>query len=100
MGTRLAIAALPTLDELRDYVHRQLCEQDRLDPSQTPLNETVMRRRARICGVLWQVQGPRLLKSHALWAADENRVLFYDSGGVRWGETRLCEAPDPLALAA
>ena len=43
---------------------------------------------------------PGLLKTYALWAGEENRILFYDSGGERYAEVRLCEAPDPLRLAA
>jgi hypothetical protein len=50
--------------------------------------------------LFFQVQGPRLLRTHAIWAGDENRILFYDSTGLRFAETRLSEAPDPLKLAA
>jgi hypothetical protein len=35
-----------------------------------------------------------------VWAGEENRVLFYDSSGLRFAETRLSEAPDPVKLAA
>jgi hypothetical protein len=36
----------------------------------------------------------------AVWAADEDRVLFYDSAGQRFAETRLSEGPDVRELAA
>lgn len=94
-----AVVALPTLDQLRQYVHRALCERDHLDPVQTPLFHAVIRRSGRPCGLFFQVQGPRLLKTYALWAGEEDRILFYDSTGCRFAETRLSEGPDPLKLA-
>jgi hypothetical protein len=100
MSTRLPIVALPTLDELRRYVHRKLCEQDRLDPTQTPLKESVIRRSGQPCGLFFQVLGPRLLRSYAIWAGNEDRILFYASCGSRAGEAALSEAPDPGACAA
>jgi hypothetical protein len=41
-----------------------------------------------------------MLKNYAVWAGEENRILYYDASGVRFGETRLSEAPDPRKLAA
>ena len=95
-----AVVSLPTLDELRRHVLLTLCAHDNLDPEQTPLFQGVITRRGRPCGLFFQVQGPRMLKTYALWAGDENRILFYDAAGVRFGECRLCEAPDPLKTAA
>lgn len=95
-----AVASLPTLDELKRHVHETLCQHDRLDPHQTPLNLSVIKRSGRSCGLFFQVHGPRLLKTYAVWAGDENRVLFYDSTGLRFGETKLSEAPDPQKIAA
>ena len=43
---------------------------------------------------------PRLLKNFAIWAGDENRILYYNSSSERVAETKLSEAPDPRALAA
>jgi hypothetical protein len=94
-----AVVALPTLDQLRRYIHSTLCERDRLDPGQTPLFHAVIKRSGRPCGLFFQVQGPRLLKTYALWAGEEDRILFYDSTGARFAETRLSEGPDPLKLA-
>jgi hypothetical protein len=39
------------------------------------------------------------MRSYAIWAGEENRVLFYDSAGVRSGEFTLSESPDPGCLA-
>jgi hypothetical protein len=95
-----AVACLSTLEELRQHVLQILCDHDHLDTAQTPLHQALMTRSGRPCGLFFQVQGPRLLRTYALWVGEENRILFYDSGGVRFAETRLSEAPDPLKLAA
>lgn len=95
-----SMVSTPTIDELRRYIHAVLCAQDRLDPNQTPLIQEPIKRSGRTCGLFFQVQGPRRLKSFAIWAGEENRILFYDSAGLRVGEAQLSEAPDPLDLAA
>jgi hypothetical protein len=95
-----AVVCLPTLDALRRHVLHALCGRDNLDPKQTPLHEAVITRGGRPCGLFFQVQGPRLLKTYALWAGEEDRILFYDSGGERFAEVRLSEGPDPRKLAA
>jgi hypothetical protein len=86
--------SLPTLEKLRLHVHRTLCAREKLDPASTPLQETRKVRGGKPCGLFFQVQGPRLLRTHAIWASDENRILFYDSAGLRFAETRLTESPD------
>lgn len=95
-----SVACLPTLDELKHHVLHKLCEPDNLDPAQTPLLQSVITRRGKPCGLFFQARGPRLLKNYAVWAGDENRILFYNSNGERVAETRLSEAPDPRGLAA
>ena len=94
-----AVVSLPTLAELRRHVLVTLCAHDHLDPDQTALFQGVILRRGKPCGLFFQVQGPRMLKTYAVWAGEENRILFYDSTGLRFAETRLSEAPDPLKLA-
>ena len=92
------VVPLPTLDQLRQYVRDRLCEVDRLDPAQVQLRQAVVRRAGRPCGLFFQVQGPRLLRTYAVWAGDEHRILFYDSKGDRCGDARLSDAPDPMKL--
>jgi hypothetical protein len=95
-----AVAALPTLDHLRRHVLETLCAHDALDPAQTPFFQALITWGPRPCGLCFQVQGPRLGRTYAVWAGEEDRILFYDGAGVRFGETRLSEAPDPQRLAA
>ncbi len=96
----VSIASLPSLQEIHRHVLETLCAHDKLDSRQTSLRQAVITRSGRPCGIFFQVQGPRLLQTHAVWAGEENRILFYDSTGLRFAETRLSEAPDPLQLAA
>jgi hypothetical protein len=89
------VVALPTPNELRQFVRTALCNRDRLDPDSAYFFEGFVKRGERICGVFFQVEGPRLLKNHAIWVGDESRILFYDSTGSRYDEVNLSEAPDP-----
>jgi hypothetical protein len=97
---QLRYAALPTLEDVRDHVLEMLCTHDHLDPKQTPLHEALVVRAGKPCGLFFRVEGPRLLKTYAIWAGKEDRILFYDSTGIRFAETRLSEGPDPRQLAA
>jgi hypothetical protein len=94
-----AVVCLPTLELLRAHVRRTLCAHDQLDPVQTPLFQAVIARGDRPCGLFFQVQGPRQVRTYAVWAGEEDRILFYDSTGQRFAETRLSEGPDPMTLA-
>jgi hypothetical protein len=89
-----AVVALPTLEELSAFVHLTLCQQDALDPDQTPMVRTPLAKAGRVCGAIFHVEGPRLLRTSAVWSADDGRVLFYDSTGQRVRAVRLSEGPD------
>ena len=92
------VIGLPTLDALRGYVHKLLCDLDQLDPAAAPLKSAPLLRGKAACGVHFHVAGPRLLRTAAVWAADEGRLLVYDSTGKRVGQVRLCESPDVSAI--
>jgi hypothetical protein len=94
------VVCLPTLEALRRHVLQKLCGHDQLDPNQTPLRQAMITRSGRPCGLFFQVQGPRLVKTYAVWAGEEDRILFYDSAGARFAQSRLSEAPDPRLLRA
>jgi hypothetical protein len=95
-----ATKSLPSLADLRQHVLETLCDHDKLDPEQTPFFQGLITRFGKPCGLFFQVQGPRQVRTYALWASDENRILFYDGVGQRFAETRLSDAPDPLNLSA
>jgi len=94
------VVALPTLDELVAYIHRTLCDADALDPEQAPLFRSTLSRAGKPCGIAFHVEGPRLLKTAAVWAADDHRIIFYDSTGLRRRVVRLSESPDIAAKPA
>jgi hypothetical protein len=96
----VAVASLPTIEVLRRHILETLCSHDRLDPQQAVVHEGVIRRSGRPCGLFLQVSGPRRENSYAVWAGEEGRVLYYDSSGLRFAETRLSDSPDASALAA
>ena len=88
-----AVVAVPTLELLSAFVHDELCRLDHLDPAQTPLRKTALVRRGKTCGLVFHVEGPRLLRTSAVWSADEARVIVYDSTGKRVREVKLSESP-------
>jgi hypothetical protein len=93
-----AVASLPKLEQLCQHVRATLCQHDQLDPEQTPLHQTVITRAGRPCGLFFSVHGPRMVKTYAVWAGEEGRILFYDSQGQRFAQTRLSEGPSPRDL--
>ena len=94
-----AAVCLPSLDELREHVRIVLCQHDQLDPTQTPLHQALITRSGRPCGLFFQVQGPRRVKTYAVWAGEEGKILFYDSQGLRFAQTRLSEGPSLREVA-
>lgn len=87
------VVAFSAVEELAEFVHEVLCTKDSLDPAQAPLFHTPLRRGNRVCGVIFHVEGPRLLRTSAVWSSDENRIIFYDSSGLRFREVNLSESP-------
>jgi hypothetical protein len=70
-----------------------LCSHERLDIQQVQMRRTFMRQGTQIIGLSIRIEGPRLMRSHAIWAERENRILFYDSAGHRFAIVKLSEAP-------
>ena len=89
------VAAFSAVEELAGFVHEVLCDKDALDPTQAPLFRTPLRRGERVCGLVFHVEGPRLLRTSAVWSADDGRIIFYDSSGLRFREVELSESPAP-----
>jgi hypothetical protein len=88
-----SVTAFSTVDELAAYVHGVLCEKDNLEAKQTPLYRTPLVKRGRDCGMVFHVEGPRLLRTSAVWTADADRIIFYDSTGTRFRTVELSEGP-------
>jgi hypothetical protein len=90
-----AVVAFSAVEELAAFVHEVLCDRDALDPAQVPLFRTPLQRGARTCGLVFHVEGPRLLRTSAVWSSDDARIIFYDSSGTRFREVDLSESPAP-----
>jgi hypothetical protein len=94
------VVSLPTVAELKAFIHKELCGLDQLDPAQSPLRATPIQRRGQVCGAVYHVDGPRLLRTSAVWAADESRILIYDSTGHRTRDVTVADAPDDAGRSA
>ena len=80
-----------TLDDLRKYVHRTLCEWENILLDQFGLNETGLLRGGQKCGLQFWVQGPRNVRLEAIWETDKNVVFFFDARGNRFSKIQLVE---------
>lgn len=87
------VAAFSAVEDLAAFVHQVLCDKDALDLKQTPLFWTPLKKRGRECGRVFHVEGPRLLRTSAVWSADADRIIFYDSTGSRFLVAELSESP-------
>ncbi len=81
------------LNDLRQYVHHTLCEQNELEPSAFDITERILVRRQKPCGMFFCLHGPRSVKLTAIWETDRNTILFYSSSGERTHKTQLVHAP-------
>ncbi|WP_149113710.1 hypothetical protein [Limnoglobus roseus] len=91
--------ALPTFDDLIHYVRATLCQRDNLDYDLTPFVKTPLKRRDEIWGYAFHVEGPRMLRTSAVWSAKDDKILFYNSVGERFQDVVLTESPDPNSSA-
>ncbi len=82
-------ATIPTLDDLRQYVHAQLCAKESLLEDQFQTHEDPLMMRGRVCGRQFQLHGPRSIRLGAIWASDQNLIYFYDTKGERYLKVRL-----------
>jgi len=85
--------SIDNLNDLRNHVHKTICDQNELEPSAFEVTERILVRGQRPCGMLFCVHGPRSVKLTAIWETDRNTILFYNSTGERTGKTQLIPAP-------
>lgn len=90
--------SLPSYHAVEQFVLSTLCEAERLDPASTPMFAMPLTRSGQVCGLLFEIQGPRRLRKQAVWTPEENRILFYDASGRRYLETRLAQGPGVAEL--
>ena len=90
-------AQICDLNDLRDFVHHTLCQQNELEIGIFPLTERILARGGRPCGLFFCLYGPRSVKFTAIWETERNTVLFYGSSGERILKTQLTRAPSLVA---
>jgi hypothetical protein len=83
--------SINSLDELKSFVYRVLCEDNQLLFGDHPTSESFLRRgnSNTICGMFFYLQGPRAVRLSAVWDREGNSVLFYSSSGRRYREIAL-----------
>lgn len=73
-----------TIEELHEMVHLRLCECENLLHDQFETVATPIVRGGQPCGRQYILNGPRLVRLTAVWAADRNEVMLYDAVGQRY----------------
>ncbi|MBX3441127.1 MAG: hypothetical protein KF774_01880 [Planctomyces sp.] len=91
---------LESVEALRAYVHRTLCEKENLVAEQFSMREQPLVMYGTPCGLQFTIKGPRSVRLSAVWASDSNVVYFYDACGERFLKARLDRRFDWGAVAA
>jgi hypothetical protein len=78
-----------TLDDLRQLIHKMLCEKENLLADQFTMTEVRLSSGSGPCGIQFCLRGPRNVRLAAIWVADRNMVYLYDARGTRFAKLRL-----------
>jgi hypothetical protein len=78
-----------TLDELRQFIHKALCEKENLRADHFTMTEVRPTRGNGPCGLQFCLRGPHNVRLAAIWVADQNVVYLYDARGERNAKLRL-----------
>lgn len=85
--------AIRNLSELRQYVHRTLCDLNDFEFGAFEVVERMLVRCGAFCGIYFCLYGPRSVRLTAIWEMDGNTVLFYGATGERRKRMRLATTP-------
>jgi hypothetical protein len=91
---------IDNLNDLRNYVHQTICDQNELEPGAFQVTERILVRGRKPCGIFFCLHGPRSVKLTAIWETDRNSILFYSSSGQRVLKTALVQAPRLAPVAS
>lgn len=78
-----------TLEEIKTFVYRTLCDHEKLEVGIFPMTEKLLVRQDSPCGIYFCLHGPRSVKFTAIWENRTNTILFYGSNGERFEKTQL-----------
>ncbi|MCA9218615.1 MAG: hypothetical protein KDB27_36350 [Planctomycetales bacterium] len=86
-----------TLEEIKAFVYRTLCDHEQLEVGIFPMTEKLLVRQNEPCGMYYCLHGPRSVKFTAIWENRTNTILFYGANGERFEKTKLSgQAVAPL----
>jgi hypothetical protein len=88
-----SVPQIQTLNELKAYVIKTLCEYEQLELGAFPVSERILIRAGKPCGIHFCLHGPRAVQVSAIWETDRNTILFYNSSGERFQKSQLTVAP-------
>ncbi|MBA4015663.1 MAG: hypothetical protein C0483_00600 [Pirellula sp.] len=85
------IAELSSLEDLRGFVERRICDEAQFLAGAFDFDEQLLRRHGRSCGLHFRLRGPRAVQYSAIWDAACHAILFYDCNGNRFQRIKLAE---------
>ena len=86
---RATVDNVRTLDDLRRFIHRTLCQKENLLDDQYRTTKFRLIRGEQMCGLQFCLRGPRSVRLAAVWVADHNVIYLYDARGKRYSKLRL-----------
>ncbi len=89
-----------TLDHLRDYVYKTICEQNDLEIGAFQITERNLIKASKQCGISFCLHGPRSVQLTAIWDTETNSIRFYGSNGEKMLTTQLSLSIVPVLAAA
>lgn len=81
--------SVSTLDDLRDFVQRTICDEKQLLFGAFEFSEKVLMRHGRPCSMHFFLCGPRAVQFSAIWDVSRRTLLFYDCDGQRFCVSQL-----------
>lgn len=93
-------AAIETLDDLRAFVHAELCKSENLLAEQFHTQSQPLFIKGQLCGMEFSLQGLRAIRLGAIWAADQNVIFFYNAKGERNLKIKLARRINMDSIAA
>jgi len=84
---------LSSLHDVRDHVHRELCEKNDFEPGAFQITERYLLTGDKPCGIYFCLHGPRSVKVTAIWDTKQSTVLYYSSTGERIDKVKIEPGP-------
>lgn len=84
---------IASLTDLRNFVQKELCNQNELEVGAFSLTERVLEKGGAPCGIFFCLHGPRSVRLVAIWETARNTILFYSSSGERVQRVQLAHSP-------